>query len=248
MILSRREHTHFSQTPKIPVLPIVSPPSDTRLFLNYYKPSHPQRAIEIDTCLYLNVSNPDIDKVFLLYDITLPLPESVLPYQSKIVKMDYTERMTFKDMLTIVKEHTTPTSVSIICNSDIILDDVDRIKMHLDKNMVFAITRYEITKPIKERPEISSANIPHSFGWDTWAVRGFFQLPLNELDIHFGTTGCDSKFNLLLHKNRYKVLNPYKYIKTYHYHLTGVRNYTGNGVKRCTEYIHYKPSIYFQIK
>lgn len=248
MILGTKQHIRLNSSIQIPTINrVLTPPVKTHLFINYYKPLNIQRSTEIDTCIFLNVSNPDIDHVFILYDITLSLPSSIEPYMSKITKIDYSERMTYKDMVSIVNEHSSDDIVSIFCNSDMILGDVQRIKDYLDKNMVFAITRYNITKPIQTRDDILTAHAPYSFGWDTWAIRGSYNIPLKELDIHFGTLGCDSKFNYILYTNKYQVLNPYKYIKTYHYHLSNIRNYTGKDVKQSPERIEYKPNTFFQL-
>jgi len=64
---------------------------------------------------------------------------------------------------------------------------------------------------------------------DAWIVQGNFkQIP--EANFPLGKKGCDNKIAFLLSK-KYIMLNPSRTIRTFHLHLTNVRNYAPHGTK-----------------
>ena len=62
---------------------------------------------------------------------------------------------------------------------------------------------------------------------DTWALLGGFpEIP--EANFPLGKKGCDNRIAHLL-SNHFDVINPSKEIITYHYHISGIRNYAPQG-------------------
>lgn len=244
MILANKQHTRmaFRRVPPI-VLQKNDTPLRTRFFVSYYIPTDLERAHEIDTCLFFNASNPEIDEVFVLCDVTTPLPSSIQPYLSKITKIDYSRRVLIKDMIEIVNKHTTEHMLNIFGNSDIILDSngVRLVKEHISSSKyAFALTRKNLTVPIDITTSRSDLKgIVHDGTTDVWMICGKCTIPLENLNIHFGTLGCDPLLNSVL-QTRYIMLNPYKDIQTYHYHLSkNTNNYHGPGIREVGAVVSY---------
>jgi hypothetical protein len=242
MILANRQHTSNMWKPPPPhKLYKNGDTLRTRFFVSYYIPENKERAHEIDTCLFFNVSNKEIDEVFVLCDLTAPLPASIEPYMDKITKIDYPRRVLIKDMIDIVNKHSTKNIVNIFGNSDIILDEggLRRVREYILPTHAFALSRKNLKTPIDIHTDRNAFTYGRFDGGatDTWIVRGTCTIPTNELNIHFGTLGCDPLLNSILAK-KYTVLQPTESVPTYHYHLSqNTNNYYGPdilGVKAST--------------
>jgi hypothetical protein len=69
---------------------------------------------------------------------------------------------------------------------------------------------------------------------DTWIFKGGVN-QVSGADFTMGIAGCDNAIAHLLEQHGYNVINPSRTIKTYHLHLTNIRNYTdisGNAIQR----------------
>jgi hypothetical protein len=99
-----------------------------------------------------------------------------------------------------------------------------------------ALSRWEIQNLEKN----ISTHFDRDDSQDTWIFLGSVN-NINLADFTLGVCGCDNKIAYLLGENGYYVINPSKTLKTYHLHLTNVRNYL-NVVGEATERIppHYK--------
>lgn len=243
MILANKQHTRrISYIPSSISLQKHATPLRTRFFVNYYVPSNAQRAHEIDTCFFFNLSNPEIDEVFVLCDLTTPFPEWTEPYASKITKIDYPHRVLIKDVIDIVNKHTTPETVNIFGNSDIILDEkgIALVRQYSTPTYAYTLTRKNLVKEITcDTPRLQLAGKIHRGTTDTWIVHGKIRIPTTQLNIHFGTLGCDPLLNSIL-ATKYTVLDPYDDVQTYHYHLSkNTNNYHGAGIREVASTVSY---------
>jgi len=69
---------------------------------------------------------------------------------------------------------------------------------------------------------------------DTWIFMGGVP-QISGADFTLGKAGCDNSIAYMLEQSGYNVLNPSRTIKTYHLHLTNIRNYTdvvGHAIER----------------
>ena len=62
---------------------------------------------------------------------------------------------------------------------------------------------------------------------DCWIVKGRFK-DIPQANFTLGKKGCDNKIAYLLSKY-YDVINPSQSIRTFHLHLTNIRNYAPHG-------------------
>jgi hypothetical protein len=254
MILANKQHTSNAWRPLPPhKLRKHGDTLRTRFFVSYYIPDNKERVHEIDTCLFFNVSNPQIDEVFVLCDVTTPLPSSVEPYIEKITKIDYPRRVLIKDMIEIVNKHSSDNIVNIFGNSDIIFDEegLQRVREYILPTHAFALSRKNLKTPIDihtDRRTLTGSRFDGG-ATDTWIIRGTCIIPTKELNIHFGTLGCDPLLNSIL-ATKYTILQPTESVPTYHYHLSqNTNNYYGPnilGVKTIAFFPTIRRSVLFE--
>jgi hypothetical protein len=84
---------------------------------------------------------------------------------------------------------------------------------------MFAITRYNLDN--KGEYKLYN-NILCS--QDVWVLKVPIKIP-EKSNFYFGILGCDNYFAYLMKNEGYNVLNPCKFVKTYHHHSSNIRNY-----------------------
>jgi hypothetical protein len=182
------------------------------LFTTYF--THPKidRHKEIEHVLQQNINNPIIDGIYLLN-------ESDSPQNSKITTRSVSKRPTFRQFFDWANEITKPDDLSVICNSDIFFDTIGLIQLMdwMCKDDAIALTRWELS------PDGMARFNNDGCCQDTWAFCG----PIKPIDCDFpmGYRGCDNKLAYEIRKAGYTLLNPSKMVRSYHYHLSGVRDW-----------------------
>lgn len=167
-----------------------------RLLYNYYQDKNPARKKEIDFCLQKNLDNPLI----------------------KTIIVESAAKPTYDYFFNKINELTQPEDVNIICNSDIFFDETIQLVENIKPKELYALLRWEY---LVNRPATHS-NRPDS--QDTWIVRGKVENVFG--DFTLGIRGCDNRIAYEFMKSGYDVKNPSQSIKSYHYHLSNIRNYT----------------------
>ena len=168
------------------------------LFTSYYKDKSVDRQNELDFCIAQN--EMCFTKVILLEDVD-------------------GRRPTFNDFFNLMEKY--PNDINIVSNTDIFFkkEDLDKIVAYLkDSNTCLALTRWEYSHvepaSLLDRPDSQ----------DCWIFYGRTDFRLKE-DFSMGIAGCDNRIAYELQQFGLNVLNPSRSIKSYHYHLTQVRNY-----------------------
>jgi uncharacterized protein (DUF2235 family) len=165
------------------------------LFYNYYTDKNKDRQKEIDFCLEKNLSNQFINTI-------------IIESQSKL---------SFNDYFNKINLVTTLEDINIICNSDIYLDQSIINCLSIKSNECFALSRWDTV----ENKDPIFYNHPDS--QDTWIFKGKIKDIYG--NILLGTPGCDNRISYEIEKAGYVLSNPSKKIKTYHVHLSNIRNY-----------------------
>ena len=142
-------------------------------------------------------------------------------YQNKISVIPFEGRPTYNDYFKLTEQYSN--DINIISNKDIIIgeESLEKLKKWNWKNYCLALSRWDFVSHSLSRNESVHFNRPDS--QDTWMVKGAFA-PIKNIDFGLGIAGCDNAIAERL-SQVYSVINPSLEIKTYHYHLTGVRNY-----------------------
>lgn len=189
------------------------------LFVNLYKDKNPIRQQELEKCFILNLANPLIQKIYCWLDNMHEGHE--LLNHPKITLVGGTRRPTYKDYFDAVNKLTTPNDVNCIANSDIYFDEegIRLIEKHIQLNECYALSRWDVLEggvvKLFDRADSS----------DCWFFKGHIQ-KIGYADFNLGKKGCDNRIAHEIKKAGYYIINPSKTIKTYHLHISNIRNYS----------------------
>jgi hypothetical protein len=189
---------------------------DINLILNVYSEKNSNRNNEFIYCLNKNISNQDIKRIIVL---TTEEDVQKIEKNDKIIQIILNKRPTYTDFFSITKNF--KENINIISNSDIIIppETTSKISDYLiDDKICLALTRWDI---------LDLNNQVYKFfnrkdSQDSWFFLGEVNLVA---DFTLGLPGCDGSIAYLLKKNGYNVLNPSLTLRTYHLHLSNIRNY-----------------------
>jgi hypothetical protein len=190
------------------------------LLVSYYIDKYDSRKKEIDLCTKLNCLNKLFNKIIIINE-TLNDIEFLDKKDSRIIIINNSNRLTFKNFFNYSNQYTDVDTINILINSDIIIgENFNKIKnqtINMD-NKFFFLSRYEV----KENFEI---NINNDYGsFDTWVWKGIINSNIG--DYSMGSSCCDVKLAYDFYENKYLLKNPSIDLKTYHIHLSNIRNYS----------------------
>lgn len=221
------------------------------LFVNYYSDKHQERTKELDFCILENIRNKSIDNIIVIatqsdYEKLISmvsyheiLKQTSLPrlkiksnsLTNKLVPVITNVRPTFNNYFKLMETYfPSDDNINIIANLDIIIpietlsnESGKTASSYIPTNKdCLALCRWDALG-IDYKKENKFLNQVDA--QDCWIFRGGVP-QINEADNCLGIAGTDNKIAYLLELNGYKVTNPSITLKTFHYHMTGVRNYT----------------------
>ena len=209
-------------------IPIYAKDSDVfpkLIFIQqYYHQKEIERRNEIDFCIKKNIENPYLDKLVLLNE-----NDSIrTPYTStKIEYNNIHKRMMFSDVYKYIQEKVEKNVICLYGNSDMYLGDMTKLYgIDMDKKFV-ALLRWDITDMNTQAHTIFG---PRKDSQDVWGVLSdnIHNININTMNInfYFGILGCDNAIITIMNRNGFKSINPSYDIKTYHVHMTNIRNYS----------------------
>jgi hypothetical protein len=198
------------------------------LILNYYKDEVKDRNLEILTCFMENLNNDYINNIVVISTENdySSLIENLVDNKNKIIPILTEVRPTYNDYFSITRDlFNNENNINIISNLDIIIpketlysEMSKTINDYIDNKTCLALSRWNIQK------DNTYVHFDRSDSQDTWIFLG--GVPnIDGADFTLGKRGCDNKISYLLDENGYHVINPSKTLKTYHLHLTNIRNY-----------------------
>lgn len=204
------------------------------LYVNYYKDNVIERNDEIEYCLKHNFDNNLIDQIFIISDCKRDgLFLSSLPLKAHFIKIDKNNNL--NKIFEIINKNSNADDISILANLDITFDDtLNIVKDMFDTDACIALTRYDVGEnEIKFHDRVDSQ--------DAWIFYGKIK-NINKMYLSFslGVRGCDNRLAYELSR-QYKIFNPSLTIKTYHHHLSGIRNYTQESSAVPKPYLTLKP-------
>lgn len=191
------------------------------LVQQYFRPSDPKRAAEIDECLLRNMMLPEIDKI-VLFDET---PDNNLPAfakaSSRIEHYYLGHRMMYYDFFEYTSKRPEP-AIWLLANSDIYFTPSIRMLRRVDlKNVFGCLLRWERLDNGKLEQH------RHGRSQDVW----FIQTPISftptpNMKFYLGKLGCDNAIATILKEKGYNLANPSNSIITVHVHTSNVRTWT----------------------
>ena len=221
---------------------VLTPPTPPQLWMitQYYKPTSAARAREITTCLKKNLENPLIDKMVLLTETQMDVPDS-----EKILQEVVGERLKYSTVLKWIAEKAPENTICVFANSDIYLDEtwknVWATKM---EDRFLSLLRYEAVDNVPdEQHELFG---PRADSQDTWVVLSDSvkqkKWDYAAVDFMFGKAGCDNAINIEMLRAKFTVTNPSLTIKTHHLHGSQVRNYDPQDIVDKPMYFYIQPT------
>ena len=176
---------------------------------------------ELITALKKNIENNYINQIILLHEEKLDIP-----HHPKVKEIIVGKRLTYKMAFDWAEEHIPSGEIVMLANSDMWFDDtINKIKSIDFSNTVVALSRYDLNKNnewviISETPQYSQ---------DTWIYENPIKLN-HDSNLTMGVPGCENKLAWVIRNSKkndikYNVINPALTIKSYHEHLSNVRNY-----------------------
>lgn len=189
------------------------------LFINLYKDKNPARQQELSKCLYKNYYNPIIDKIYCVVDTDFVMWD--MGNDGKMVFILNSGRPNFSTFFDIINMYSDENTVSCIANSDIYfdIDGAWLIEATIGRNECYALSRWDV---------LVDGSVKHFCRPDTadvWVFKGKIK-SVNNCAFPLGIPGTDNAIANRLEVAGYKVINPSKDIRTYHLHISGIRNYT----------------------
>jgi len=208
-------------------IPLEIPSEDkVILFQQYFLHNNKERSDEIKYCLEKNVSNKNIDTIYLLNE-RIYTDEELGVSSAKIIQINIGHRLLYSDIIDFVEKQVFTKSYVIITNADIFIDDSLANLKTIDLVSVpcmFAQLRYEFDGP-------SNVKIfgPRPDSQDVWVYHTSLNKRLfnhiKAFKFMLGMAGCDNHITYLFKILNFKIINDPMLIHCLHFHKTQIREY-----------------------
>lgn len=199
------------------------------LFINYYVDPNPERRQELDNCLFKNMLTGSVDNIIAvcsIEDYRILKAKTVIHHRSeKLIPIIWHRRPTYNDLFAMMRYFDSPENLNIICNTDIVIptSTIELAPLYLKyRGHCLALSRWDVFDPLNYQG--SAVLFDRADSQDTWMFLGGVGAT-EGADFTLGIAGCDNRIAYLLEHRGYTVLNPSRKLRTYHYHLSGIRNY-----------------------
>lgn len=208
------------------------------LITSLYNEKNPARAAEYIECLTYNLAHPLIDTIYVAYDTTGNVPDSlVLNFiqQHPEIIVDYCSGRPSFGALFAIANSMYPEKIIIVSNGDIYFDETLASVLDVDlTNMILALGRWNINRAgipelAMEDFRINGVHVhrPAELSQDVWIFKA--PLWLDADDICLGAPHCDHYLAYRIAASGNKLYNPSKSIRCCHLHLSNIRNYAPGG-------------------
>lgn len=189
------------------------------LFINYYTDKNPSRQAELNYCVLENIKS--FDHVLVIANKRDFEAIKKLTGGDKLISPWITDRRpTYSDYFQLTRRY--KTSLNVIANLDIVIpkETLDKASAILEnnKNTCLALTRWDMTEGL------SVEFYDRTDSQDSWFFCGEVK-EMPAITFGLGVAGCDNSIAYKLEQAGYNVINPSLSLKTYHNHITGIRNY-----------------------
>lgn len=206
------------------------------LIVNYYTDKNVERTEELDYCILENLKNEMFDKVVLMcneadYNKLYAKCGNGFDFgfSERVVPIITDARPSYNDYFRIItKLFSEPNNINIVANLDIIIpkETLTYLRFYMPTNKTcLALTRWDVVNKNDYRYGSTFFDRPDS--QDVWIFIGGVP-QIAGATFSLGIAGCDNSIAHFLEQGGYNVLNPSRTLKTFHLHLTGVRNYISN--------------------
>jgi len=173
-------------------------------YTEYWDCGNEDRNFEVITCINKNITSNLFDKIFIFSENK---EERLL--ETPII----TSRITYQYVFDNCIE-----GINVFCNSDIEFNETINLAENIKNDEFYALTRYE------DNMKLHKFDDPYEGqdSQDVWIWKDACKI--KNANFTLGLPGCDNKIAYFAVMNTYKVKNPSQSIKTYHKHLTNIRD------------------------
>ena len=198
----------------------------TSLITQFFISENPDRHKEIVFCLNQHIQNKYIDHIYLLNERIYTIEELGILNTEKITQVIIGRRMTFEDA---IEKASYLNGDIIVSNMDIFFDETISNIKYIDpkEKTIFCQLRYEYTGDIETSKIYNQKNVASQDSWifhtDHTALLMKYKKAFN---FELGKLGCDNKIAYLFKILNYNVSNDPSFIRTFHYHTSGIRTYS----------------------
>jgi hypothetical protein len=199
------------------------------LIVNYYTDKNTDRQKELDFCFLENLKVECLNSSLVICNENdyENIKSKFSDYQNKILPIIIDNRPSYNDYFQLIsKAFNDKDNINVLSNLDIIVPKETFVYSSLylsEPNSCLALTRYDVNNI--DNYSINSTFFDRVDSQDTWIFKGGVS-NITGADFGLGIAGCDNSIAHLLEQAGYLVKNPSLTLKTYHYHLSNVRNYT----------------------
>lgn len=189
-------------------------------FTTLYNEKDIDRICEFIICLESNLKHSMLKKIHILYDYSKDDNNCLLLnyLKNKKITIDYiNKRPTYEDFFNISNSLYEKSKI-IIANADIFFDESLNLLQNYDlKNTFIGLTRWDLKKN-------GTTTLFMNYSQDSW----IFQAPIKKIksDFPLGILGCENALMDYIISNKFIAINPCYSIKSYHLHLSAIRNYS----------------------
>lgn len=228
-------------------------PQEVWLITQFFKHPSKKRFAEIRECLTRNAACEYVDKIVLLNEREYDLKGLGISSE-KITQNMIGKRLTYTDFLQYVCENVPLNVYVILANADIYMSDslkeLWKINMH---DRMFSLLRWDVKVDAKEEKErVVELFGPRADSQDTWILLSdsVKSRSWNYATFRFelGQAGCDNSFAGYMLRSKFVLLNPALDFKTYHLHITNIRNYDPKDPIRAKLYVNIVPTYIIDTK
>jgi hypothetical protein len=212
------------------------------LLVGGHIPKSQDRQKEYEYCLWKNLENPIIQKIYLFVEDTIEdyikqtNPELLKCEKLKIIK--HGKRVTFLDFFTFANTEFEVGTLVSICNADIFLDTTLSNLSGFDMTGVFIVLSraFDVTGgPIVECDPQRWCD-----SQDTWIIK--VPCTITNCNFGLGIRGCDNRMITEARLAGYRVIDPVTVVKSYHVHASQYRTYDSiepipGPYQHCFDYI-----------
>lgn len=205
------------------------------LYTSYYQDT-PTRQKELDFVFQQNVNCPSIDKIvcFLEGDKLPPVDHDKVEYIPS-------KRPTYKTFYEEINKRAAPTDISIVANSDIYFDDtLGLLPTRLNGKICVLLSRWDVA-PGNE-PKLHDC----AGSQDAWIFMGRVNIPRYS-EFNLGVPGCDNRMAWELSRIGYRLKNPARTIKSYHFHPSDEHTYHDENREIKKYYYIAKPYLFVEV-
>ncbi len=181
-------------------------------YTEYWDSGNQDRNLEVIECINKNIKSNLFDNIFIFSEKN----------EKRLLKETIkTSRVTYQYIFDNSTE-----GFNVFCNSDIEFDETILLVKNIKENEFYALTRYENNMMLHKYDDPYEGQDSQ----DVWIWKD--KCKIKDADFHLGLPGCDNKIAYHAERSGYIVTNPALSIKTYHRHLTNIRQGTSSDLSK----------------